>query len=85
MHDTIAIDDVELEIQFSYTPGRPAVMYLPNGDPGYPADPAEVDIEEIHVWGVDVTKSVPDRIYDYLKERILEMAEMGEYEPDEGY
>jgi hypothetical protein len=28
-----------------YTPGRPAVMYLRNGDPGYPADPEELEYE----------------------------------------
>lgn len=32
-----------VRIWFSYTPGRPAVMYLRNGDPGYPAEPAEVE------------------------------------------
>lgn len=35
--------EVECEITFNYTPGRPAVMYLQNGDPGYPADPSEIE------------------------------------------
>jgi len=35
--------EVELEITFEYRAGRPAVMYLRNGDPGYPADPAEIE------------------------------------------
>lgn len=36
-------DGMEVTITFDYRPGRPAVMYLRNGDPGYPEDPAEVE------------------------------------------
>lgn len=35
--------EIECQITFSYTRGRPAVMYLRNGDPGYPADPDEIE------------------------------------------
>lgn len=35
--------EVDLEITFEYRRGRPAVMYLRNGDPGYPADPDEIE------------------------------------------
>ena len=35
--------EIECEITFTYSPGRPAVMYLRNGDPGYPADPDEIE------------------------------------------
>lgn len=33
----------ELEITYSYLRGSPAVMYQRNGDPGWPAEPAELD------------------------------------------
>lgn len=36
-------DSLEVLIEYKFSPGRPAKMYLRNGDPGYPADPAEVD------------------------------------------
>ena len=39
--------DIELEIVFDVVcvdKGRPMVMYLPNGDPGYPAEPAEYEM-----------------------------------------
>jgi len=39
--------EVSFLVSYSYSPGRPAVMYLRNGDPGYPADPAEIEIEKI--------------------------------------
>jgi len=42
--DDSGADEIECEITFSYSPGRPAVMYLRNGDPGYPSDPAEIEL-----------------------------------------
>lgn len=35
--------EVDVRITFEYRPGRPAKMYLRNGDPGYPADPDEIE------------------------------------------
>lgn len=32
------------EVEFTVSPGRPAVMYLRNGDPGYPEEPAELEV-----------------------------------------
>ena len=39
--------EAEYEITFEYRPGRPAVMYLRNGDPGYPADPPEIELVSV--------------------------------------
>ena len=39
--------DDEHEVTFEYRPGRPAKMYLRNGDPGYPADPDELEVVSI--------------------------------------
>ncbi len=36
-----------LYVEFDYSPGRPGKMYLRNGDPGYPDEPAEVEVTEI--------------------------------------
>ena len=37
----------EQEITFEFRAGRPAKMYLRNGDPGYPADPDEIEFVSI--------------------------------------
>ncbi len=37
----------EQTITFEFRAGRPAVMYLRNGDPGYPADPDEVEFVSV--------------------------------------
>lgn len=34
---------LSVRIDYRYSRGLPAVMYLRNGDPGYPAEPAEVE------------------------------------------
>lgn len=39
--------EIPVEIEFSYTKEVPAVMYLPNGDPGYPSEPAEIEITNV--------------------------------------
>lgn len=41
--------ELELCVAFDYTAGSPAVMTLPNGDPGYPAEGAEVDITAVYL------------------------------------
>jgi hypothetical protein len=52
------------EVECSYRPGTPHVYTLPNGDPGYPGDPDEVEIDRISspvplVWeGEGVTLAV---------------------------
>lgn len=47
--DWEAIEDLNQEITLpvqidSYSAGRPSVMYLRNGDPGYPEEPAEIEL-----------------------------------------
>ena len=37
-------DVVEVYVTAQYSPSTPHVFYLPNGDPGYPGDPEEVEI-----------------------------------------
>lgn len=37
------------QIEYKYSPGTPDRWYMPNGDPGYPGDPAEVSITAIRI------------------------------------
>lgn len=46
---TVSTDMGDIEVFFDYSPPTPDVMYLPNGDPGYPGDPEELDIFELHI------------------------------------
>lgn len=59
-----------------YTPGRPAVMYLRNGDPGYPDEPAEIE------WEIDLTdeqigalvRAEIERRAESIQEELLDIA-----------
>ena len=42
-----ADDGLPVTITFTHHKGRPAVRYLRNGDPGYPADPELVELHEV--------------------------------------
>ena len=53
-----------LEIEYDYSPGTPDVWYLPNGDPGYPGDPPEMDIEAIKICDIN--------IYELLSQEVIE-------------
>ena len=84
---TVAGVEGEVTADFSYYPGRPAVMYLRNGDPGYPEEPDEVELEEL--WfgkanskhGIEVMKWLSSEQIIAIEEAILEEG-IDEFEPD---
>jgi len=59
---TITFNGVEMEVEGEYYKGCRGRMYMRNGDPGYPDDPPEFNIESIKVDGVDIT-SLFDELY----------------------
>ena len=59
---TVDDADVLAEVEYNYTKGSPAVMYQRNGDPGWPADPPEIEVLSIQVKH----KEVPDWLFDLL-------------------
>lgn len=61
-------------VEYDYTSETPDVPYLRNGDPGYPGDPAEVEIEEVYLGGVKLT---PEQLkeefcYDGVKMTLID-------------
>lgn len=45
-----------LDIAFDYSPGYPGVNTLPNGDPGYPDEPDELEISDVSITPKDGAK-----------------------------
>ena len=41
--------EIEVEAAFAYYPGCEMRMYRPNGDPGYPAEPAEAELQSAFI------------------------------------
>ncbi len=78
----------EQTITFEFRAGRPAVMYLRNGDPGYPADPDELEVvsitpgsvllhdeaqEWLHTDGFDEAVSIALADQEYEREYAAEL------------
>ena len=57
---------IELEIDYYSTPYVPEVRYLSNGDPGYPAEGGDFDVEAVRLLGSDVD------IFELLSESTIE-------------
>lgn len=49
------LGELDVEVEYSYSAGTPDVMYMPNGDPGYPGDPPEFEIFKVTFNGENVT------------------------------
>jgi hypothetical protein len=67
------LGDATVIVEYEYTPGRPGMRTLRNGDPGYPDEPAEVVIVQVLVNGamVDADKfadSVLDQWIDDIRD-----------------
>jgi len=66
------LGEIEVDVDYDYSPGTPDVMYMPNGDPGSPGDPAELTINSVHYEDKDVTwlfqdnDTLQDIIYDEI-------------------
>ena len=57
-------EEATFDIEFRIWPGRPAVMYLRNGDPGYPEDPAELEVLSVKDSGTDLTDRYAETLED---------------------
>ena len=60
----------EVEVVYTYSAGRPAVMYLRNGDPGYPEEPAELELLTLSCHGVILPNEMWDN--DSCREVIID-------------
>ena len=66
----------EVVVEYTYTPGTPDVMYLKNGDPGYPGDPPEVEILSMFaVLKISPTSSGQWKVPDWFSNAASEYVE----------
>jgi hypothetical protein len=68
---TINKAEVDLEVVYDYTHGCRGQMYLSNGDPGFPDEPPEVEIEKVLAGGVDIIGLIAEEIHDELRSACL--------------
>ncbi len=58
------IGEVDALVQAKFHPGRPGCNYMPNGDPGYPDDPPEVEVISVIHNGIDYTSLVEESLVE---------------------
>jgi hypothetical protein len=76
---TTFVGEQEAVVEFAYWRGRPGVHTMPNGDPGYPDDPDELEIISVVIDGAEA--ELTDEQAEQLEERAFEYAidkEIGE-------
>ena len=77
-YDEATDTDLEVEVEFDYFPGTPDVMYMRNGDPGYPGDPEEVSVIEAKLPDGTLTELTEDEeqgLYETALELLGDAAE----------
>lgn len=80
----IGEDDTEVTVKYVAHPGTPAVMYLRNGDPGYPAEPPECEFLSVTANGQAIELSDEDakRITELCFDDANEQDQERDEEPD---
>jgi hypothetical protein len=66
--------EVEVEVTAEYTPGKPAIWYRPNGDPGDPPEPPEVNIMSARMYSgieIELNEKQEEQVYN----KIVDMME----------
>jgi len=73
-------EELEVEVEGNIYPGHKGVHTLPNGDPGYPDEPAEVEITDITLDGkvFDLTDEEMEKAHELLL-RAVEKSEEEKY------
>lgn len=70
--------EVDVVVEYSYSPATPDVFYLSNGDPGYPGDPEEVEVlsitEDKKGGRVIADDEIDEKTFESLEERICDAA-----------
>jgi hypothetical protein len=73
---SVWIGDEEWTAHFHYSPGRPGCHTQRNGDPGWPADPPEIEVDCVkHADGtVFMFEQMPERDRDMIEQACLDAA-----------
>jgi len=68
--------EISVDVEMEYYPGCDMRMYMPNGDPGYPAESPEAEVQKVFIGFGDDRKDIsellsPDEITD-LEDQFLQ-------------
>jgi hypothetical protein len=75
--------DLIFDVDYKITPGRDAVMYLPNGDPGYPAEPPEIEIISVKWGDIEVLQALSEDDLEIIEDFIADNHDEEDFCADE--
>lgn len=64
------LGEQDVQVDYTYSRGRPGKMYMPNCDPGYPDEPAKVEILNVYLHGFDTQPHLTEAALDSLLDTI---------------
>jgi len=70
----LEVENVWLDIEYSYTEGEKEVTYYPDGS-GSPASAPRVDVYSVEAGGVDITEIISDYVFNDIEEQIYKTYE----------
>jgi hypothetical protein len=85
INDFCGSDCTNADVSFTYSAGRPGRNYMPNGDPGYPDEPAELDVFSVKVDGIDVGSQLTESQADHIEQQAHDYIEETVAAADEAY
>ena len=72
---TLRGEDVEAQVEFDFLRGAPGRWYMPNGDPGYPDEPDELEVNSIVIDGheheglpVETLDAIEQACWDWVED-----------------
>lgn len=68
--DEFEVAYTTVRIEYSFSKGSPAVMYQRNGDPGWPAEPAEVEALDAKLIEGDGLDPTADQVWQWAQDWI---------------
>jgi len=67
----VTYKEIIFQVDYDFTPGRPGMWTLSNGDPGYPDEPDEMNIDAIRVMGIDVYDVLSQDTINQIEELVI--------------
>ena len=76
LYQEVTLSDLDstVIVGFTFRPGYPGRHTLSNGDPGYPDEPAEVEVSEVWVNGANIVWVLMERHMEELADKLLELS-----------
>ena len=67
---TIEVHGVTMDVEYDYSPFLKGRWTLSNGDPGYPDEPAELEITSVLIEGYDWYDLLTPKAFDLITDEI---------------